>query len=331
MINRLPPSAMVANTASVAVGGHPYYMISVIKTISLSGKWVCNSPSIRVSEISIYYENRWGVPTDALGLTSATSRSHSQHAATITDDANRICLHVRMGTTRLQHQPLCATWLQSWSPSRAQLSWNLGTPYGKWILTRKFTRTLSLPQTIHQWHQAHKSMQDSIFQAQISDDANDHARRRTHTRCQQSHRCHYRHCTTTKHDHGRHRSAHYHLQIISRKSQERRRSSKGAEGTCPSSEGAHRSQPPPTEHIRNTPFTSQDDHLDTSIPAENTRLQCKVRTITQDYLFHMMDTPDLAQPFTNKQATACKYPLQFLCDYTYAVRFQSTSVQLVKY
>jgi len=76
---------------------------------------------------------------------------------------------------------------------------------------------------------------------------------------------------------------------------------------------------PTTEHIRNTPFISQDDHLDTSTPAENTCLQRKVRTITQDYLFHMMDTPDLAQPFTNKQATACKYPLQFLCDYTYAV------------
>jgi hypothetical protein len=71
--------------------------------------------------------------------------------------------------------------------------------------------------------------------------------------------------------------------------------------------------------LHNTPFISQDDHLDTSIPAENTRLQCKVRTITQDYLFHMMDTPGLAQPFTNKQTTACKYPLQFLCDFAYAI------------
>jgi len=32
-----------------------------------------------------------------------------------------------------------------------------------------------------------------------------------------------------------------------------------------------------------------------------------------------MDTPGLAQPFTNKQATARKYPLQFLCDFAYAV------------
>ena len=29
---------------------------------SLSGKRVCDSPSIRVSEISVYYENRWVVP-----------------------------------------------------------------------------------------------------------------------------------------------------------------------------------------------------------------------------------------------------------------------------
>ena len=55
---------------------------------------------------------------------------------------------------------------------------------------------------------------------------------------------------------------------------------------------------PTTQHIRNTPFISQDDHLDTSTPAENTRLQRKVRTITQDYLFHMIDTPGRAQPFT---------------------------------
>ena len=30
--------------------------------ISLSGKRVCDSPSIRVSEISVYFENRWVVP-----------------------------------------------------------------------------------------------------------------------------------------------------------------------------------------------------------------------------------------------------------------------------
>ncbi len=36
---------------------------SVPTSISLSGKRVCDSPSIRVSETSVYYENRRGVPT----------------------------------------------------------------------------------------------------------------------------------------------------------------------------------------------------------------------------------------------------------------------------
>jgi hypothetical protein len=32
-----------------------------------------------------------------------------------------------------------------------------------------------------------------------------------------------------------------------------------------------------------------------------------------------MDSPFLPQQFTSKQASACKYPLQFLCDFTYLV------------
>ena len=58
--------------------------------------------------------------------------------------------------------------------------------------------------------------------------------------------------------------------------------------------------------LHNTPFISQDDHLDTLTPVANTRCQRKAREITQDYLFHMMDTPDLAQPFTNKPVAARK-------------------------
>jgi len=38
-------------------------MISSVWHISLSGKRVCDSLSIRVSEISVNYENRWVVPT----------------------------------------------------------------------------------------------------------------------------------------------------------------------------------------------------------------------------------------------------------------------------
>ena len=39
------------------------YLIRLCTRISLSGKRVCNSPSIRVSEISVYYENCRVVPT----------------------------------------------------------------------------------------------------------------------------------------------------------------------------------------------------------------------------------------------------------------------------
>ncbi len=56
-----------------------------------------------------------------------------------------------------------------------------------------------------------------------------------------------------------------------------------------------------------------------SSPAANTCLQLKVRTITQDYLFQLMDTPELPRLFTNQQAVSCRYPLQFLCDFANAV------------
>ncbi len=62
----------------------------------------------------------------------------------------------------------------------------------------------------------------------------------------------------------------------------------------------------------------EDDNKQSS-PASNTHQQRKVRTITQDYLFHMMDIPGLTKPFSNQQAAACKYPLQFLCDFASAV------------
>jgi hypothetical protein len=48
-----------------------------------------------------------------------------------------------------------------------------------------------------------------------------------------------------------------------------------------------------TGMLRGTPMTSQDEMGNNSSPAANTRLQQKVRTITPDYLFHLMDTPEL--------------------------------------
>jgi hypothetical protein len=55
-----------------------------------------------------------------------------------------------------------------------------------------------------------------------------------------------------------------------------------------------------------------DNNSNSAHPANNTRYQRKVCTITQDYLFHLMDTPFLPkQLFTAKQASSQKYPLQF--------------------
>ena len=64
------------------------------------------------------------------------------------------------------------------------------------------------------------------------------------------------------------------------------------------------------------PIISQDDY---SPPAENTRQQRQVRTLTQDYLFQMMEIPGHQAPFTPAQAASRKYPLQCLCDLAYAV------------
>jgi len=64
------------------------------------------------------------------------------------------------------------------------------------------------------------------------------------------------------------------------------------------------------------PIISKDND---SPPAENTCQQCQVRTLTQNYLFHMMEIPGHQAPFTPAQAALPKYPLQFLCDFAYAV------------
>jgi hypothetical protein len=63
--------------------------------------------------------------------------------------------------------------------------------------------------------------------------------------------------------------------------------------------------------LRGTPIIYSEDNSNSSRPAANTRYQRKVRTITQDYLFHLMDTSFLPgqQLFTSKQASSWKYPL----------------------
>jgi hypothetical protein len=74
-----------------------------------------------------------------------------------------------------------------------------------------------------------------------------------------------------------------------------------------------------TGMLQGTPMISQDEIGNNSLLAANTCLQQKVRTITQDYLFHLMDTSELPRLFTNQQAASCRYPLQFLCNFANAV------------
>ena len=71
--------------------------------------------------------------------------------------------------------------------------------------------------------------------------------------------------------------------------------------------------------LRGTPITSQDDVEDANHPAANTQQQRQIRTLTQDYMLHMMEIPGYTTPFTPRQTVSRTYPLQFLCDLAYAV------------
>ena len=58
--------------------------------------------------------------------------------------------------------------------------------------------------------------------------------------------------------------------------------------------------------LQGTPIINSEDNSNSSRPAANTRYQRKVQTITQDYLFHLMDTSFLPGQllFTSKQASS---------------------------
>jgi hypothetical protein len=77
--------------------------------------------------------------------------------------------------------------------------------------------------------------------------------------------------------------------------------------------------------LRGTPVISQDDD-DTihSTPSANTRFQRQVRTLTQDYLYHMTDIPGITKPFTNQQAAVRRYPVTFIRDFASAVLDEET-------
>jgi len=77
--------------------------------------------------------------------------------------------------------------------------------------------------------------------------------------------------------------------------------------------------------LRGTPVISQDDdNIIHSTPSANTCFQCQVRTLTQDYLYHMMDIPGITKPFTNRQAATCRYPVTFIRDFASAVLDKKT-------
>ena len=71
--------------------------------------------------------------------------------------------------------------------------------------------------------------------------------------------------------------------------------------------------------LRGTPIISQVDEDNTDHPAANTCQQCQIRTLTQDYMLHMMEIPGYTTPFSSRQAASRTFPLQFLCDLAYAV------------
>ena len=68
-----------------------------------------------------------------------------------------------------------------------------------------------------------------------------------------------------------------------------------------------------------TPIISQDEDDDTSHPAANTCQQRQIRTLTQDYMLHMMEIPGYTAPFSSRQTASRTFPPQFLCDLAYAV------------
>jgi hypothetical protein len=76
--------------------------------------------------------------------------------------------------------------------------------------------------------------------------------------------------------------------------------------------------------LRGMPIISQDDVEDTSHPAANNQQQRQIRTLTQDYMLHMMEIPGYTTPFTPRQAVSQTFPLQFLCDLAYAVLEDNT-------
>ena len=78
--------------------------------------------------------------------------------------------------------------------------------------------------------------------------------------------------------------------------------------------------------LQGSPISYPDDNSNSSQLAANTHYQRKICTITQDYLFHLMDTMFFSQQqlFTSKQASSQKNPLKFLCDFAHSILGKET-------
>jgi hypothetical protein len=85
----------------------------------------------------------------------------------------------------------------------------------------------------------------------------------------------------------------------------------------------HLSQPLKLSQATTKPQSQQEDlllsHRKKAVLQLQTRQQCQIRMLTQDYMFCMMEVQGYTAPFTVAQAASCKYPLQFLCDFACAV------------
>jgi hypothetical protein len=76
--------------------------------------------------------------------------------------------------------------------------------------------------------------------------------------------------------------------------------------------------------LQGTPIISQEEKKNISPPAANTQQQRQTRTLSQDYMLHMMEIPGYEAPFTPQQATSQTFPLQSLCNFAYAVLDDNT-------
>jgi hypothetical protein len=56
--------------------------------------------------------------------------------------------------------------------------------------------------------------------------------------------------------------------------------------------------------MQGTPIISQDDEDNTNHPAANASQHRQIRTLTQDYMLHMMEIPGYTTPFSPWQAAS---------------------------